>query len=186
MVSKGSWWGACSRVAGRLRAAGSAAGGGGRRGRLRAAGSALAGLWRRWRIPMAQVQSGRGRFERLGVIWWASWTFWTIGKRFLSPNRLKRPFLSPKRRKRPSRARICTPNRRFRPRPPRLYSQSSKTSMGRGGPDCGPGRFAKQKTPDRKPGINLASSPGYRPTVSGLPFGAPGRQGPRSEFDRQV
>ena len=93
--------------------------------------AALAGLWR---VPMAQVQSGRGRFERLGVIWRASWTFWTIGKRFLFPNRLKRPFLSPKRRKRPSRARICTPNRRFRPRPPRLYSQSSKTSKGRGGP----------------------------------------------------
>ena len=74
--------------------------------------------------------SGRGRFARLGVFRGASWTFCTIGRRFLSPNRSKRPFLSPNRSKRPSGGRIRTPNRRFCPRPPRLDSQSSKTSTG--------------------------------------------------------
>ena len=68
----------------------------------------------------------RGRFRRLGVIWWASWTFSTIGRRFLSPNRSKRPFSSPNRLKRPSRARIGTPNRRFCPRRPFLSPNRRK------------------------------------------------------------
>ena len=57
-------------------------------------------VFKRWdfRVPVCvnSTRTGegdaRGRFERLGDIWWASWTFQTIGRRFSSPNRRFRPF----------------------------------------------------------------------------------------------